>query len=57
MKVLFNDLWEMPYKLAAKAFLGQWCVEVHAARIPAFKKFANTVRAMGRGLFISLNHA
>ena len=49
MKVLFNDLWEMPDKLAAKAFLRQWCAEVDAARIPAFMKFANTVGAHGSG--------
>ena len=45
LKVLFNDLWEMPDKPAAEAFLRQWCDEVDAAKIPAFMKFANTVRA------------
>jgi len=57
LKVLFNDLWEMPDKPTADAFLRQWCVEVDAARMPGFMKFANTVRAHGRGLFISLNQA
>jgi transposase len=27
LKVLFNDLWEMPDKLVAAAFLRQWCVK------------------------------
>jgi transposase len=46
LKVLFNDLWEMPDKPAAEAFLRQWCDEVDAAMIPAFMKFANTLRAL-----------
>ena len=45
LKALFNDLWEMPDKPAAEAFLRQWCVDVELAKIPAFIKFANTVRA------------
>jgi transposase len=45
LKALFNDLWEMPDKPAAEAFLRQWCVEVETAKIPVFMKFANTVRA------------
>jgi len=47
LKVLFNDRWEMPDKPAADAFLRQWCEDVDAAKIPAFMKFANTVRAHG----------
>lgn len=50
LKVLFNDLWEMPDKPAAEAFLRQWCNEVDAAKIPAFMKFANTVRAHWSGI-------
>ena len=50
LKVLLNDLWEMPDKPAADAFLRQCCVEVDAAKIPAFMKFANTVRAHGPGI-------
>lgn len=57
LKVLFNDLWEMPDKptclpnrQAAEAFLRQWCNEVDAAKIPAFMKFANTVRAHWSGI-------
>jgi transposase len=54
LKVLFNDLWEMPDKPAADAFLRQCCVEVDAAKIPAFMKFANTVRAHGSGIVHSV---
>ncbi len=50
LKVLFNDLWTMPNKPAAEAFLRQWCDEVETARIPAFMKFANTVRAHWSGI-------
>jgi transposase len=50
LKVLFNDLWAMPDKPAAHAFLEQWCAEVEAARIPAFLKFAKTVRAHWHGI-------
>lgn len=50
LKVLFNDLWEMPNKTAAEAFLRQWCDEVDTAKIPAFMKFANTVRAHWYGI-------
>ncbi len=50
LKVLFNDLWEMPNKTAAEAFLRQWCDEVDTAKIPAFMKFANTVRAHWSGI-------
>ena len=50
LKVLFNDLWTMPDKPAAEAFLRQWCAEVEANKIPAFMKFANTVRAHWSGI-------
>lgn len=50
LKVLFNDLWDMPDKPAADAFLRQWCHEVDLAKIPAFMKFANTVRAHWLGI-------
>ena len=50
LKVLFNDLWEMPDKPTADAFLKQGCVEVDAAKMPGFMKFANTVRAHGSGI-------
>jgi transposase len=50
LKTLFNDLWTMPDKPAADAFLRQWCAEVDANKIPAFMKFANTVRAHWSGI-------
>ena len=50
LKTLFNDLWDMPDKPAAEAFLTQWCAEVEAAKIPAFMKFAKTVRAHWSGI-------
>ena len=50
LKVLFNDLWTMPDKPAAHAFLDQWCAEVETAKIPAFMKFAKTVRAHWNGI-------
>jgi transposase len=50
LKVLFNDLWEMPNKPAANAFLTQWCNEVEDAKIPAFMAFAKTVKAHWSGI-------
>lgn len=50
LKTLFSDLWDMPDKPAAEAFLTQWCAEVEAAKIPAFMKFAKTVRAHWSGI-------
>ena len=44
LKELFNDLWMMPDKPAANAFLNDWCAQVERAKIPAFQKFANTFR-------------
>ena len=50
LKVLFNDLWTMPDKNTAEAFLRQWCAEVETAKIPAFMRFSNTVRAHWSGI-------
>jgi transposase len=50
LKELFNDLWTMPDKHAASAFLKDWCEQVEEAKIPAFQKFANTVRAHWSGI-------
>ena len=50
LKMLFNDLWEMPDKSAATAFLTQWCKEVDEAKIPAFMDFSKTVRAHWSGI-------
>ncbi len=45
LKVLFNDLWAMPDKKAADAFLRQRCAEVETGKIPAFLKSVKTGRA------------
>jgi transposase len=37
-------------KLAANAFLKDWCAQVEQAKIAAFQKFANTVRAHWSGI-------
>jgi transposase len=50
LKELFNDLWTMPDKATASAFLKDWCVQVEKAKIPAFQKFANTVKAHWTGI-------
>ena len=50
LKVLFNDLWVMPNKQVAEAFLHQWCAEVEAAKILAFMKFAKTVKVHWSGI-------
>ncbi len=50
LKVLFNDLWTMPDKPSAHAFLNQWCAEVEEAKIPAFMKFARTVKSHWNGI-------
>ena len=50
LKELFNDLWTMPDKPAAHAFLAHWCAQVEAAKIVAFEKFANTLRAHWSGI-------
>jgi transposase len=49
-RLTFNVLLEMPDKPAAAAFVRQCCDEVDAAKIPAFMKFANTVRAHWSGI-------
>jgi transposase len=50
LKELFNDLWTMPDKPTANAFLKDWCAQVEQAKIPAFQKFANTLRAHWSGI-------
>lgn len=50
MKVLFNDLWEMPTKEAATTFLTDWCNEVEEAKIPAFMAFARMVKSHWSGI-------
>ncbi len=50
LKVLFNNLWEMPSKQAAKIFIEQRCREVELSKIPAFMNLANTVKAHLSGI-------
>jgi len=50
LKELFNDLWTMPDKPTANAFLNDWCTQVEQAKIPAFQKFVNTLRAHWSGI-------
>ena len=50
LKTVFNDLWDMPDKPSAQAFLAQWCAEVNAAKIPAFQAFAKTVISHWSGI-------
>jgi transposase len=57
LKELFNDLWSMPDKQSANAFLHDWCAQVEQAKISAFQKFANTVRLHWSGIvaFVETN--
>lgn len=50
LKEWFNDLWTMPDKNAAAAFLKLWCLDVEKSKIIPFVKFANTVRAHWSGI-------
>lgn len=50
LKTLFNDLWTMPNKVAADAFLTHWCEQVKAAGIAAFDQFAKTLRGHWWGI-------
>lgn len=50
LKVLFNDLWSMPDKMSATAFIEQWFDEVEKSKIVAFMKFAKTVKSHLSGI-------
>ena len=50
LKVLFNDLWEMPTQQMATIFIQQWCREVDLSKIQAFMDFAKTVKAHLSGI-------
>jgi transposase len=50
LKELFHDVWSMPDKPTASAFLNDWCAQVERTKIPAFQKFANTLRAHWTGI-------
>lgn len=57
LKILFNDLWEMPTKQSANIFIQQWCREVELSGIQAFIRFSKTLRAHISGItnFIDSN--
>ena len=50
LKILFNDLWEMPTQQMAKLFIQQWCRKVELSKIQAFMDFAKTVKAHLSGI-------
>ena len=50
LKTLFNDLWGMPNKQSATAFIEQWCREVEQSKIQPFMVFAKTVKAHLSGI-------
>jgi len=50
LKVLFNDFWEMESIKTAEEFLKDWCNQVSEAKIPAFDKFSNTLKAHWSGV-------
>ena len=50
LKILFNDLWDMPDKVSAIAFINHWVQEVEKSKIAAFMKFAKTVKAHLSGI-------
>lgn len=50
LKELFNDLWTMSDRPTVNAFLNDWCIQVEQAKIPAFQKFVNTLRAHWSGI-------
>lgn len=44
LKTLFDDLWQQPDAVAARAFAINWCEQAEQAKIGPFVAFANTVR-------------
>mgnify|MGYP000497098226 CR=1 FL=1 len=50
LKVLFNDLWDRPDKQRATAFIDHGFDEVEKSKIPAFMKFARTVKSHLSGI-------
>ena len=50
LKTLFADLWTMPDRAAARAFIDDWLREVHECVIGPFMRFANTVKAHLSGI-------
>ena len=50
LKELFNDLWEMNTAEEADSFIDIWLKEVESKNIPAFNKFATTVKIHRKGI-------
>ena len=50
LKILFNDLWTMPDKDSAIAFINHWFDDVEKSKIQPFMKFAKTVKAHLSGI-------
>ena len=50
LKVLFNEVWEIPTKKSAKVFLELWCRDVSLSNIQPFMDFAKTVKAHLSGI-------
>ena len=50
LKTLFNDLWDMPNKQTATAFINDWCSEVEQSKIQPFMTFVKTVKSHQSGI-------
>jgi transposase len=50
LKVLFNDLWDMPNQKAAHEFMVNWCAEVRLYNIGPFIAFTQTLMAHWYGI-------
>jgi len=50
LKILFNDLWDMPDKKSATEFINLWFEEVQESKIQPFMQFAKTVKAHLSGI-------
>ena len=50
LKVLFNDLWQMPNKQAAETFIQLWCRDVALSGIQPFMDFAKTLKSHLSGI-------
>lgn len=50
LKVLFDDVWQMPTPEAAASFLEEWVAEVECQKIGPFMKFGRTVMVHKRGI-------
>ncbi len=49
LKVLFNEIWQLPSRESAEAHLKEWMQEVEKAAIQPFMHFAKTVKAHWSG--------